>query len=338
MPVTVTCVRDGFAGKGSGMGTKLIIDTDPGVDDALAIALAALSPDVDLLGVTSVFGNVPLERTTSNARRLLELFGRTDVPVAAGAARPLVYSKPRDAKEVHGGDGLSGHSYTLPEATRPLEERDAVRLMLDLLETSDEPVTIAPIGPLTNIAALLAAHPGAAAKIARLVIMGGGVTFGNSTTAAEFNIWSDPEAARRVLVEEDVPVVLVPLDLTHRCAVDGEWLAKLASSGPVGAVLEGLTSTYRQHYTRVFGEDRMVMHDAVAVAEAISPGILHTETYRVDVDCGLGPARGQTLVDRRRLGEDDPQFSPGRPIEVALDTDLDGLRGFVLDRLTGAAR
>lgn len=317
------------------MGTKLIIDTDPGVDDALAIALAALSPDVDLLGVTTVFGNVPLPKTTANARRLLELFGRADVPVAAGAVQPLVYSKPRDAKEVHGGDGLSGHAGTLPEATRPLDTRDAVSLILSLLEAADEPVTIAPIGPLTNIAALLAAHPGAREKIARLVIMGGGVTFGNSTTAAEFNIWSDPEAARRVLVEEDVPVVLVPLDLTHRCAVDGDWLAKLAASGKVGAVLEGLTSTYRRHYTRVFGADRMVMHDAVAVAEAISPGILHTESYPLDVDCGLGPARGQTLVDRRHLGSDDPQYVPGRTIEVATETDLDGLRGFVLDRLTG---
>ena len=317
------------------MGTKLIIDTDPGVDDALAIALAALSPDVDLLGVTTVFGNVPLPKTTANALRLLELFGRTDVPVAAGAAQPLVYSKPRDAKEVHGDDGLSGHADTLPEATRQLDTRDAVSLILSLLESSDEPVTIAPIGPLTNIAALLAAHPAARERIARLVIMGGGVTFGNSTTAAEFNIWSDPEAARRVLVEEDVPVVLVPLDLTHRCAVDGDWLAKLAASGPVGAALEGLTSTYRRHYTRVFGADRMVMHDAVAVAEAISPGILRTESYPVDVDCGLGPARGQTLVDRRRLESDDPQHVPGRTIEVAIDTDLDGLRGFVLDRLTG---
>ena len=315
------------------MGTKLIIDTDCGVDDALAISLAALSPDTDLLGVTTVFGNVSLPKTTANARRVLQLCDRPDVPVAAGASRPLVYASAHDAGRVHGDDGLSGHAHTLPEATRPLDQRDAVSLIVSLLEASDEPVTIAPIGPLTNIAALLAAHPGVKGKIARLVIMGGGVAFGNVTTAAEFDVWADPEAARRVLDEEDVPCVLVPLDLTHRCAVDAEWLGKLAASGRIGATLEGLTTQYRAHYGRVFGADRMVMHDAVAVAEAISPGILHTERYPIDVDCGNGPARGMTLVDQRRQGTGDPAVT--RTIEVATDTDLDGLRQFVLGRLTG---
>ncbi|MFD9888772.1 nucleoside hydrolase [Amycolatopsis sp. NPDC059027] len=320
------------------MGTKLIIDTDPGVDDAFAIALAAVSADVELLGVTTVFGNVPLTSTTANARRLLQLCDRPDVPVAAGAARPLVYRNPHTAGFVHGADGLSGRSATLPEATRPLENGDAVSLLASLLEASDEPVTIAPIGPLTNIAALLAAHPGVREKIARIVIMGGGIERGNSTAAAEFNIWSDPEAARRVLTEDDVPCVLVPLDITHRCAIDRAWLAKLAASGPLGATLESLTTDYTAYYSRVLGFDGMVMHDAVAVAEAISPGILRTEAYPVNVDCGAGPARGMTVVDRRKLGRDDPEASPGRTVEVAVDTDLDALRQFVLDRLSGGHR
>jgi pyrimidine-specific ribonucleoside hydrolase len=136
-----------------------------------------------------------------------------------------------------------------------------------------------------------------------------------------------------VLVEEDVPCVLVPLDLTHQCAVDAEWLAKLAASGRIGATLEGLTAQYRAHYGRVFDADRMVMHDAVAVAEAINPGILHTETYPIEVDSGQGPARGMTLVDRRREGTGDSPVT--RKIEVATGTDLDGLRAFVLGRLTG---
>ncbi|ANN15757.1 nucleoside hydrolase [Amycolatopsis orientalis] len=317
------------------MGTKLIIDTDPGVDDAFALALATQSEDVDLLGVTTVFGNVPLSHTTANARRLLRLFGRDDVPVAAGAARPLVYDNAKPAGFVHGEDGLSGHADTLPEPTRPLDERGAVRLLADLLEAADEPVTIAPIGPLTNIALLLAAHPELRGKIGRIVIMGGGVTRGNSTTAAEFNIWSDPEAARRVLADEDVPTVLVPLDITHQCSIDTTWLAKLAASGPLGAALEALTPTYVKHYSPILGFPGMVMHDAVAVAEAIRPGILDTEAYPVDVECGFGPARGATLVDRRRLRSTDPQAVPGRTIDVALTADVEAVRDFVLSRLTG---
>ncbi|MEV0072349.1 MULTISPECIES: nucleoside hydrolase [unclassified Amycolatopsis] len=313
------------------MGSKLIIDTDPGVDDAFAIALAAVSADVELLGVTTVFGNVPLTSTTANARRLLQLCDRPDVPVAAGASRPLVHLNKRGSSHVHGNDGLSGHAATLPEAKRPLESLDAVGLMVSLLEASDEPVTIAPIGPLTNIAALLAAHPGVKSKISRIVLMGGGVARGNSTAVAEFNIWADPEAARRVIAEDDVPCVMVPLDLTHRCAVDSAWLAKLASSGPLGQTLEGLTPDYLAHYRQVLGFDGIVMHDAVAVAEAINPGILQTETYPVDIDVTAGPARGMTLVDRRAV----PIDPTGRPIEVAVDTDLDGLREFVLSRLAG---
>ncbi|MFK0249678.1 nucleoside hydrolase [Amycolatopsis azurea] len=317
------------------MGTKLIIDTDPGVDDAFALALATQSDDVDLLGVTTVFGNVPLSHTTANARRLLQLFGREDVPVAAGASRPLVYDNAKPAGFVHGEDGLSGHAGTLPEAKRPLDGRGAVRLLVDLLEAADEPVTIAPIGPLTNIALLLAAHPEVREKIGRIVIMGGGVTKGNSTTAAEFNIWSDPEAARRVLVDGDIPTVLVPLDITHQCSVDTGWLGKLAASGPLGSALEALTPTYVEHYTPILGFPGMVMHDAVAVAEAIRPGILHTESYPLDVECGFGPARGATLVDRRRLRSTDPQAVPGRTIDVALTTDVDAFREFVLGSLTG---
>jgi len=313
------------------MGTKLIIDTDPGVDDAFAIALAARSEDVDLLGVTTVFGNVPLATTTSNARRLLQLCDRPDVPVAAGASRPFIYRELHRKSSVHGSDGLSGRGGSLPEPTRPLEESDAVSLMVSLLEAADEPVTIAPIGPLTNIAALLAAHPGIRSKIARIVLMGGAIARGNVTAVAEFNIWADPDAARRVLVEDDVPCVMVPLDLTHRCAVDSEWLAKLAASGPLGQTLNGFTPDYLAHYRQVLGYEGIVLHDAVAVAEAIRPGLLRTETYSVDVDSAAGPTHGMTVVDRRAV----PTAPTGRVVEVAVDTELDELREFVLSRLAG---
>ncbi|WP_158887421.1 nucleoside hydrolase [Amycolatopsis anabasis] len=317
------------------MGTKLIIDTDPGVDDAFAIALAALSEDVDLLGVTTVFGNVPLSATTRNALRLLALCGRGDVPVAAGAERPLVYPHPHRGTYAHGADGLSGRAEVLPQPGRELEPVDAVSLLVSLLEAAEEPVTIAPIGPLTNIALLLAAHPGIREKIDRLVIMGGGLDHGNTTAAAEFNIWSDPEAARRVLVEEHVPCVLVPMDLTHRCAVDADWLAKLAASGSVGAALNGLTPDYVEYYKKALGFAGIAMHDAVAVAEAIRPGILRTEELPVEVECSFGPSRGATVVDRRRPALRAKMNQDAPAVAVAVDTDLDGLRGFVLDRIAG---
>jgi pyrimidine-specific ribonucleoside hydrolase len=313
--------------------TPLIIDTDPGIDDAFAIALACASPEVDLIGVTTVFGNVGLANTTRNALRLLALYGREDVPVAAGADRPLVHPHAHRARHVHGADGLSGLSGTLPERRTGLVGTDAVSLLVRLLDESPEPVTIVPIGPLTNIALLLAAHPSVQSKIARLVVMGGGFSGGNVTAAAEFNIWSDPEAARRVLVEESVPVTLVPMDVTMRCAVDGAWLDQLAASGPRADTLVGLTASYRTHYQQALGREGIVIHDAVAVAEAVKPGLLEKTAMPVEVDCGHGPARGQTIGDRRasRVREE----GTPREIDVALTADLDEVRSFLLSRLSG---
>jgi pyrimidine-specific ribonucleoside hydrolase len=308
--------------------TPLIIDTDPGIDDAFAIALAAGSPEVDLLAVTTVFGNVALSNTTANALRLLELCGRPDVPVAAGADRPLVHPTPHRASEVHGSDGLSGAADTLPPARHGVDGRHAVELMADLLRAATEPVTIAPIGPMTNVALLLAVHPELKPKIGRIVAMGGSAKGGNTTAAAEFNVWSDPEAAHRVLAEEDVPTVLVPLDLTHRCAVGAGWLDRLAAGGTVGRGLTTLTPSYRATYQRQLGIDGMVLHDAIALAEAISPGILRTESCPVEVDCSHGPGRGATIIDRRRNS-----LSPRRRVEVAFDADVDDLGEFVLSRI-----
>jgi pyrimidine-specific ribonucleoside hydrolase len=312
--------------------TPLIIDTDPGIDDAFAIALACASPEVELIGVTTVFGNVGLAHTTRNALRLLALYGREDVPVAAGADRPLVYPHAHRSRHVHGEDGLSGLSDTLPERGTGVAGTDAVSLMVRLLDSSPEPVTIAPIGPLTNIALLLAAHPSAASKIERLVIMGGGLSGGNMTAAAEFNIWSDPEAARRVLVEESVPTTLVPMDMTMQCSVDGPWLDRVAASNPRAAALVRLTATYRTHYRSALGRDGLVIHDAVAVAEAIRPGLLHTTAMPVEVDCGHGPARGMTIGDRR-AAQVRMQDAP-RDIDVALTADLNEVRDFLETRLS----
>lgn len=314
--------------------TRLLIDTDPGIDDTYALVLACASPDVELVGVTTAYGNVGITHTTRNALRVLALCGRDDVPVAAGAGRPLVYPQPHRASTVHGEDGLSGLAETLPERATGVTGVDAVTQLARLIEESPEPVTIVPIAPLTNIALLLAAHPSVRSKIERLVIMGGGINGGNVTSAAEFNVWSDPEAARRVLVEESVPTTLVPTDLTVRCAVDSTWLDRLAASGPRGATLVALSASYRAHYQRSLGFDGIVIHDAVAVAEAVRPGLLRTTRMPVDVVCGMGPTRGMTVGDRR-----DPRVrnqENAREIDVALDADLDEVRAFLLDRLTSA--
>lgn len=311
---------------------RLIIDTDPGVDDAFALCLAARSPEVDLLAVTTVFGNVGLQATTRNALRLLALCGREDVPVATGAARPLVHPQAAEGKAAHGEDGLSGGADLLPVRTRGTEPVGAVDLMARVLRESPEPVTIVPIGPLTNIALLLATHPELASRIERLVIMGGGLAGGNATSAAEFNIWSDPEAARRVLVEETVPTVLVPMDLTYRCRVDADWLDRLAATGPLGETLTALTGSYRAHYSELMNFDGMVIHDAVAVAEAMSPGILKTERLPIRVETAFGPARGATLADRRLTQYNDT--TEARVIDIATDTELDDLREFILRGLS----
>jgi pyrimidine-specific ribonucleoside hydrolase len=234
---------------------------------------------------------------------------------------------------VHGNDGLSGLSDTLPERATGLVGTDAVALMVSLLDAAPAPVTIVPIGPLTNIALLLAAHPSVHSKIERIVIMGGALAGGNVTAAAEFNIWSDPEAARRVLVEESVPTTLVPMDLTMRCAVDGAWLDRLAATGPRGKTLVSLTASYREHYRRALGHDGVVIHDAVAVAEAVRPGLLGATAMPVEVDCGFGPSRGMVIGDRR--APEVREAAATRSVDVTLDADLDEVRSFLLSRLSG---
>ena len=307
------------------MSIPIIIDTDPGVDDAVALLLATASPEAELLAITTVFGNVDVELATANALRLRALAGLGHVPVAAGAARPLVRPRQMRAGSCHGPDGLSGRAELLPEADGPVNVRGAVALMADLLRAAAAPVTLVAIGPLTNVALLLAAHPEVKPQLGRIVVLGGHL----SGPPAEFNVHSDPEAARRVLVEEDVPTTLVPLDLTGRAAVDDTWLYELASAGPRCATLAEIIEHYRACLREHTGHKGVALHDSLAVLEAVAPGTLRTTALPLAVSCDPGPARG-TVADRALSNE---PGGPRRVVAVAVDADLPALNATVLHRL-----
>jgi pyrimidine-specific ribonucleoside hydrolase len=306
--------------------TPLVIDTDPGIDDALAILLALASPEVDLRLVTTVHGNVDLAQTTDNALRVLHLAGRADVPVAAGAATSLVVPPAERAGHVHGAAGLGG--VVLPASPADVDPRPAVVALAELLLASEEPVTVAAIGPLTNIALLLAVYPDAAARIGRLVVMGGSAgAGGNVTAAAEFNVWADPEAAA-VVFRAGLPTVMVGLDVTLPTVLTEAGIARFAAAGPVGAQAAAVLRQYLDHARSTYGTDGVVVHDALALTEAIAPGTLRTVRRDVVVDTGPGAARGQTLVDRRAAS------TAPSAIQVAEGVDSEAAVEFLVSRLT----
>ncbi|MGY2080592.1 nucleoside hydrolase [Modestobacter sp. SYSU DS0657] len=310
--------------------TPLVIDTDPGIDDALAVLLALASPEVDLRLVTTVHGNVGLAQTTENALRVLHLAGRSDVPVAAGARDPLVVPVPRRAGHVHGEAGLGG--VDLPPSPVGADPRPAVVALAELLLSSEQPVTVAAIGPLTNLALLLAVYPDAAARIGRLVVMGGSAARGgNVTAAAEFNVWADPEAAA-VVLGAGLPTVLVGLDVTLPTVLTGAGIARFAAAGPVGAQAAAILRQYLDHARDAYGTDGVVVHDALALTEAIVPGTLSTVRRDLVVDTGPGAGRGQTLVDRRA-----PSTAPSA-VAVAEGVDSAAAVEFLVGRLERLAR
>lgn len=305
----------------------LIIDTDPGVDDAVALVLALRSPEVDVRAVVAAFGNVGLDRTLDNAGRLLALTGRTDVPLGTGAERPLVHRLERRAGHVHGEDGLGERAAHLPDPVAP-RPGSGIELMAQVLEDTTEPVTIASIGPLTDTALLLATHPELTGRIGRIVVMGGAIGGGNVTGAAEFNVHADPEAAHRVLTQDRVPVALVPLETTLGCAAGPEWLDALAAGDAVCAELRAMIAPYRDFYRDRYGRDAVALHDAVALLECVAPGSLTATPTPLTVDTGFGPARGATVPHRA------PEATTP-PVDVLSAPDVPAVPDAVLDRLRG---
>jgi inosine-uridine nucleoside N-ribohydrolase len=305
------------------MTTPILIDCDPGHDDAIALLLALASPEVDLLGITTVAGNQTLEKTTANALKILEFVGRTEVPVAAGAPRPLV-REPYVAAYVHGETGMDGPDLPAPRAA-PVSEH-AVDFLAAKLTASPEPATLIPVGPLTNVGLLLARYPEAADRIDRIVLMGGAIAEGNVTPAAEFNIWADPEAASRVFTS-GIDVTMIGLDVTHKALFRPADSERLAATGRVGRLVAELFGFYQQFHSEQYGWDGSPVHDAVAVAHVVRPGIVHTADRGVVVDCGGELSRGRTYVDLWGRAHWEPNA------HVAVDIDAQGFVDFLVERL-----
>ncbi|MFF2369824.1 nucleoside hydrolase [Agromyces sp. NPDC058110] len=313
------------------MPTPVILDVDTGVDDALALLVAARHPDLELLGVSCVAGNVSLDRVVENTLRVLAAAGRSDVPVAAGAQRPLIES-PR-AATVHGTDGLGG--VELAPSPRQVESEHAVEFLRRTILASTEPVTLVALAPQTNLALLLRMHPEVIDHVDRLVFMGGSASVGNATAVAEFNVWHDPEAAAIVL-DSGVPAYMYGLDVFNAVAVEEYHAARLAASDEplarvVGALLGNRVSSSHGGEPEYSG----LIGDAGAVCSLVDPDALGTRLLPVHVELA-GRARGQTVVNLRgRPGED---LAHGLvvdrvPVEVALTVDAPRLAGVFLDSL-----
>jgi inosine-uridine nucleoside N-ribohydrolase len=295
------------------VSTAILLDCDPGHDDAIALLLALASPELELLGVTTVAGNQTLDKTTANAIRVLDFIGRDDVPVAAGADRPLL----RDvyvAAHVHGESGLDGPD--LPSPQRKPMERHAVDFLAETIRARDGAVTLVPTGPLTNVALLLALHPDARPE--RIVLMGGAIAEGNVTPAAEFNIWCDPEAAARVFAS-GIDLAMIGLDVTHKALFTKEHEARL--TGKVGEMVRALLTFYGNFHKQQYGWDGSPIHDAVAVAHVSHPDLVGTKRRGVKIDTESELSRGRTLVDLWGRAQWNPNCDVG--VDIRADDFLD---------------
>lgn len=294
----------------------LIIDSDPGLDDALAIGLAVALPALDVLAVTTVGGNADVTRCTDNALRLLHAYGRSDIPVAEGAAGALLGEIVR-ATEVHGESGLGDTRLEpSPVGARP---EGAVELIARILREHPEPVAIAPIGPLTNIALLLRLYPGLAERIAHVCLMGGSIGEGNHSASAEFNIAADPEAAD-VVFRSGLPITMMGLDVTHQALLDRGSVAALRGPGNrSGAIAAELTEHAIERNLEWLGVPTTAIHDAVAVAHLAEPDLVTVARYHVAVDTTHGPARGRTVCDgiALRLARDGRE--PNADVGIVVD-------------------
>jgi len=307
------------------MPEKIILDCDPGHDDAIALLLAHGSPDIELLAVTTVMGNQTIEKVTRNALAVARVAGITGVPFARGAHRPLV-RQIETAPSIHGESGLDGP--VLPEPTLELDARHAVQVIIDTV-MAHEPgtVTLVPTGALTNIALAVRTEPRIVDRVKQVVLMGGGVHVGNWSAVSEFNIVIDPEAAH-IVMNESWPLTMVGLDLTHQALATPDVAAAIAAvgTGParfVGELLEFFGHTYRDTQ----GFDYPPVHDPCAVAYVIDPSIMHTVRAPLDVELHGSLTVGMTVADLRAPAP------TGCTTQVAMGLDEKRFWALVVDAL-----
>ncbi|CAM5472194.1 inosine-uridine nucleoside N-ribohydrolase [Aquamicrobium terrae] len=305
---------------------KIIIDTDPGQDDAVAILLALGSPELEVLGITAVAGNVPLNLTEKNARKICELAGRPDVKVFAGAVRPLV--RPLvTAEHVHGRTGLDGP--VLPEPTMKLQEQHGVDFIVEtLMREAPGSVTICPLGPLTNVALALIREPRIATRIREIVLMGGGFfEGGNVTPTAEFNIYVDPHAAE-VVLRSGVPIVMMPLDVTHKALTTARRVEAFRRLGtPVGEATAALLDFFERFDEEKYGTDGGPLHDPCVVAYVLKPELFKGRHCNVTVETASELTMGMTVVDWWGV------TSRPKNAMVMRDIDADGFFALLVERL-----
>ncbi|WP_159339289.1 MULTISPECIES: pyrimidine-specific ribonucleoside hydrolase RihA [Leclercia] len=307
------------------MALPIILDCDPGHDDAIALVLALASPELELKAVTSSAGNQTPDKTLRNVLRMLTLLKRGDIPVAGGAIKPLM----RDliiADNVHGESGLDGPA--LPEPDFVPQDCTAVELMANVLRESTEPVTLVSTGPQTNVALLLNGHPELHAKIARIVIMGGAMGLGNWTPAAEFNIFVDPEAAE-IVFQSGIPVVMAGLDVTHQAQIMAEDIERFRRIGnPVATTVAELLDFFMEyHKTEKWGFQGAPLHDPCTIAWLLKPEIFSTAKRWVGVETQGKYTQGMTVVDYYFLSGNTPNT------DIMLDIDRQAFVDLLADRL-----
>jgi pyrimidine-specific ribonucleoside hydrolase len=300
----------------------VVMDVDPGHDDALAILLAYARPEIDLRAITVVAGNQTLPKTLRNCLQLCTVAGITDVPIAAGAAAPML--RPQEiAPEVHGESGLEGPR--LPEPTVQPESLHAVDLIARVIQESDRPVTLIPTGPLTTIALFFLKYPDLKERIAHICLMGGAITEGNKTPSAEFNIYVDPEAAR-IVFNAGVPLTMIGLDVTHKALITPAHSRQLRETGgTVATVVADLLDFFTLWHDEVYQMGGAPLHDPCAVAQVIQPGIVTTRYLNVDVEVHGELTAGRTVVDLWKVTGKEPN------VHVGVDLDTPAFVSMLLD-------
>ena len=304
----------------------IILDCDPGQDDAVAILLALASPEeIELIAITTVAGNVPLAKTTANAQRILALTGRNEVPVHAGCARPIL--RPLETAEyVHGETGLNGA--VLPEPPVPIAEGHAVDVIVaEIMARPEGTVTLCPIGPLTNVALAIVKEPAIVPRLKSIVLMGGAMELGNVTASAEFNIFVDPHAAR-VVFECGAPIVMLGLDVTHKALVTDQRLERIKAVGtPVAAACAGLLDFFNRYDKERYHIPGAPLHDPCVIAYLLRPELFRGQERRVEIETEGTHTSGRTVVDWWQRSARPPNAL------VITDIDDDGFFALLTERL-----